>query len=537
MRRPALLGALVLIGIAAAGLAGCTGWSPGHHGSGSDASIAIVAPGDHTQVANDGAVDVTVRLDRSLSASTLRLAVIGEHHAPVDVTRRLHATPQGFSAALSAADLTPGVNRLVASARPRRHHGRGHSHRASTTISWEPAVDVALASRCDFLGQPRCALPFPNDLFTVARRERRHRSARALRRRDRCRRTVAGAHIDPTEWNRNDGFSPGAMILAYVPGVDLATTGAPPDHRHRSLASPPTRRSCCSTPTPASAGRSSPSSTRTPPPTRTAALIIRPARNLLEGHRYIVALRNLKDAGGATAAREPGVPALPRPHPDVHPGRRSAVAVTSSSSSRPCAARTSAASDLNLAWDFTVASERNLSGRMLHIRDDAFASLDGGGTAVHRHPGRGERRRRHPPARRRHVHRPELPDRHRRSRVAASTTRPGTPVPTGCRSATATTPPTSSASSRARRAPTATTRCTRHAAIGTATACSAARTRSTASGRSRTRATPSSAAPTRSACRAATSERRGHARRPRRTSPSSPTDCSRASSTCCSSPG
>src|SRR6266511_4892150 len=32
--------------------------------------------------------------------------------------------------------------------------------------------------------------------------------------------------------------------------------------------------------------------------------------------------------------------------------------------------------DLFLAWDFTVASEHNLSERMLHIRDNAFESLD-----------------------------------------------------------------------------------------------------------------------------------------------------------------
>ena len=31
--------------------------------------------------------------------------------------------------------------------------------------------------------------------------------------------------------------------------------------------------------------------------------------------------------------------------------------------------------DLQLAWDFTVASEHNLSERLLHIRDDAFATL------------------------------------------------------------------------------------------------------------------------------------------------------------------
>ena len=75
--------------------------------------------------------------------------------------------------------------------------------------------------------------------------------------------------------------------------------------------------------------------------------------------------------------------------------------------------------DLFLAWDFTVASERNLSERMLHIRDDAFASLDGEAPAVHGHPGRGRRRRARRPPGHGHVHRPELPDRRRR---------PGQPV-------------------------------------------------------------------------------------------------------------
>ena len=36
------------------------------------------------------------------------------------------------------------------------------------------------------------------------------------------------------------------------------------------------------------------------------------------------------------------------------------------------ARRHQAQRELYLAWDFTVASERNLSERMLSIRDDAF---------------------------------------------------------------------------------------------------------------------------------------------------------------------
>ena len=50
--------------------------------------------------------------------------------------------------------------------------------------------------------------------------------------------------------------------------------------------------------------------------------------------------------------------------------------------------------DLFLAWDFTVASERNLSERMLAIRDDAFAQL--GDTDLARPGGRRAPRPRSP---------------------------------------------------------------------------------------------------------------------------------------------
>jgi hypothetical protein len=39
-------------------------------------------------------------------------------------------------------------------------------------------------------------------------------------------------------------------------------------------------------------------------------------------------------------------------------------------------------SNLYPAWDFTVASERSLTARMLTIRDDAFAQLGAGGTGT-----------------------------------------------------------------------------------------------------------------------------------------------------------
>ncbi len=103
-------------------------------------------------------------------------------------------------------------------------------------------------------------------------------------------------------------------------------------------------------------------------------VIIRPARNFLEGHRYVVALRHMRSADGSVVRASTAFAAL----------RDGTVSTDVSLEQRRAhfesLFRTLARSgvdrdDLFLAWDFTVASERNLSERMLHIRDDAFKQL------------------------------------------------------------------------------------------------------------------------------------------------------------------
>ncbi|MBK5229376.1 MAG: hypothetical protein JJE05_12840, partial [Actinobacteria bacterium] len=89
-----------------------------------------------------------------------------------------------------------------------------------------PGTPLDEVAGCDPLDPSACLLPFPNDHFTVAdpttdTGRRVNLSALAMPQ------NVAGKPIDPTEWNRNDGFSPGAMILTLVPGLDLATSNAP----------------------------------------------------------------------------------------------------------------------------------------------------------------------------------------------------------------------------------------------------------------------------------------------------------------------
>src|SRR5207244_2441513 len=94
--------------------------------------------------------------------------------------------------------------------------GSGTVRRAVSVFSWEPGIDASTADRCELLGQDRCLLPFPSDRFTVA-----DPSTDTGRRVDfnvaSMPANTAGVHIDPTEWNRSDGFSPGAMIIAHVP--------------------------------------------------------------------------------------------------------------------------------------------------------------------------------------------------------------------------------------------------------------------------------------------------------------------------------
>src|SRR5207247_3704291 len=80
---------------------------------------------------------------------------------------------------------------------------------------------------CDFLDPSVCLHPFPNDYFTKADPTtgtgRRVNLALAA-----MPRNASEKPIDPTDYDRSDGFSPGAAIVLRVPGVDLGVTGAVP---------------------------------------------------------------------------------------------------------------------------------------------------------------------------------------------------------------------------------------------------------------------------------------------------------------------
>ncbi len=178
-----------------------------------------------------------------------------------------------------------------------------------------------------------------------------------------------GQHTDPTELNRNDGFSPGAKILTHIEGIDLAQSGAPLITKvARALeadspivlvdAGTGERQLVWSEMDPFAPG----------------LVILRVGKNLQNGHRYIVAMRRLEDAAGspiparrAFQVYRDRIPTFLAPVEE----RRPEMETLFSELARAGIAR----DDLFLAWDFTVASKRNLSERMLTMRDETFASL------------------------------------------------------------------------------------------------------------------------------------------------------------------
>jgi hypothetical protein len=106
----------------------------------------------------------------------------------------------------------------------------------------------------------------------------------------------------------------------------------------------------------------------------TTDLLIHPARNLTEGHTYIVALRNLRNAAGdeleAPAAFRYYRDKVPSKQPQIEARRAHFEAIFKRLQQSGIPRH-----GLYLAWDFTVASDINNAGRALAMRNAAFAQL------------------------------------------------------------------------------------------------------------------------------------------------------------------
>ncbi|MEI7691066.1 MAG: hypothetical protein WCJ50_00930, partial [Actinomycetes bacterium] len=241
-----------------------------------------------------------------------------------------------------------------------------------TALTLIPAGGAA-ASGCDPLDTRSCILPFPSNFNTVAQKGsdtglRLNFSASQFPK------NVKGKSGFAPELNRNDGFSPGSALLTYVPGIDMAKTGAAPitDIAQYSKANAPIVVIDAKT------GQRQPiwaeldANADAISEAKGQLLMIHPAKNFLEGHTYIVALRDLKNSAGKTIPAGAAFASLRNGKPAASvKGRRSSYDRIFKALAKAKVSRSS----LYLAWDFTIASERNLSERALSMRNRSFAAL------------------------------------------------------------------------------------------------------------------------------------------------------------------
>ena len=247
---------------------------------------------------------------------------------------------------------------------------------------------------CDFLDNTACLHPWPNDYYlkddaTSATGKRLNLGPESTPA------NIGGTHISVTDINRGDGFSPGNLIVLKIPGLDtpaafenndfvtLEDLHAYDDPAQRILLidaetgeRQPIWAELDANPTSTDPKDGNPGGINTNPSnTEPVNIIVRPARNLEWGHRYIVAFRDLKDAGNNPIAAPLGF----RVYRDNLPTRQSVVEDRRSHMNGVIGDLVNKAgvdrSSLYMAWDFTVASQESVTGRALQVRDDAFARL------------------------------------------------------------------------------------------------------------------------------------------------------------------
>jgi hypothetical protein len=260
----------------------------------------------------------------------------------------------------------------------------GGEHNGTPTVASltckDPAVRAAEplcalddeTTTCDFLIEEHCLLPFPSSVF-LKPDATTPTGFRVSYQRDAMPMNARQIHVDPTDWNTLDGFSPGALIEALFPeGVDAIASHIPAitDMPHSLDADSPTIIINAETGehilhfVELDAQASSPA---------TQMLLIRPGIRLHEATRYIVAIRGLKDTQGNSIPPRHAFQIL-RDDLDTPvqtiKARRAQVEDIFAKLEQAGVPR----QDLILAWDFVTASTESITSRALSLRDQGLAA-------------------------------------------------------------------------------------------------------------------------------------------------------------------
>jgi len=394
----------ILAAIALAALAAPVDGKGSKRRSKARVGIVIKTPSQKRLLADGG---LAVRL-KARHAGRVKLVAAYERRRSLFERRVVHTNRKRVHRTFDLDLTATGVRRLgscgAKKVRVRAlYRSRGHKRERAVTRKLRKdaglckpytPVPVENADRCDFLDPAVCLQPFPNDYFTkddpqTATGKRLNLNPASMPA------NTDGVHIDPTDMNRADGFSPGNLITVKIPGLEtpaaFANSGLVPEDDLHAYADPdqavivinaetgerqPIWAELDSNPTSVDPSDAGPGGIgANPDNTGPVNLIIRPASNFDFGARYIVALRDLRDADddpieapiGFRVYRDDDV----TDQPEVESRRPHMESIIDTLTEKAGVQRQS----LYMAWDFTVASEQSVTGRATTIRDDAFARL------------------------------------------------------------------------------------------------------------------------------------------------------------------
>lgn len=248
------------------------------------------------------------------------------------------------------------------------------------TADEEAALAAELAQSpegCATASPRSCLLPFPSDEYTVA--DTTTDTGRRVEIPEGQLANIAGKALDPTEWNRNDGFSPSAAMLVHVPGLDTARTKLADENHIEMSLTPESATVVVNLDT----GRLVPHWAEIDSHATSdedALLIIRPAISLPESRRFGVAVRDVQGSSGDALTPPLSFKVLRDNNPTDQPrieDRREELEKLFGALADAGVNR----ADTYMAWSFTVASPTSLAGRALSMRDDAFGQLEGAAPA------------------------------------------------------------------------------------------------------------------------------------------------------------
>jgi hypothetical protein len=214
---------------------------------------------------------------------------------------------------------------------------------------------AASAATCNGTPKRGCLLPFPSNVAHTKKDKTSATGRRVALTRAELPTNVKGVPVDPTEFNRNDGFSPGQSIIVHVPSLktqaDLAKSKIV---RSTDLARYRDRKQPLLLLDEKTGTRALVWGELDANATSSASrnLIVHPGKNLVPGRTYVVVLRGLKGKApkGMWKSTTKGV-------------RRALKRAKVSRKS------------VDVAFDFTVASDKSLTSRLLAMRNDAFKQL------------------------------------------------------------------------------------------------------------------------------------------------------------------